>query len=125
LIAAPLQPVAGKASRRLPATTCQRTGGSPFVPTTNLATNAFVSKLSADGNSLFYSTFLTGSCGSAGQGIAVDAAGEAVVVGGPTSPDFPVSAGAYQSTFPGGIAASLAAPNTLDMGFVTKLSRRW
>ncbi len=105
-----------------PAAPCQRPGASPFLPTPNLGAHAFVSKLSADGNTLLYSTFLTGSCGSSGQGIAVDAADEAVVVGGTTSADFPVSAGAYQSTFPGGAAASLAYPSTLDMGFVTKLS---
>jgi uncharacterized protein (TIGR03437 family) len=107
---------------KIPATACQRTGASPLSPAPNPAPDAFAAKLSADGSTLLYSTFLTGSFGSVGQGIAVDAAGEAVVTGGTTSPDFSVSAGAYQSVFPGGIAATLAYPTTLEMGFVTKLS---
>ena len=106
----------------LPATKCQRTGADPFSPVPNLTAYAVVSKLSADGSSLVYSTFLTGSCGSTGQGIAVDAAGEAVVVGETTSPDFPVSTNAYQTTFPGGPTASLAYPGPLGLGFVSKLS---
>ncbi len=81
-----------------------------------------MSKLNANASSLVYSTFLTGACGSIGQGIAVDSADEAVVVGTTTSPDFPVTTGAYQSTFPGGDAASITYPNPINFGFVTKLS---
>jgi uncharacterized protein (TIGR03437 family) len=106
----------------LPTSSCQRIIANPLPPTPNTGIYGFVSKLSADGGSLAYSTFLTGSCGSVGQGIAVDPAGEAVVVGSTTSPDFPVSANAYQSVFPGGDTASTAYPNPIDFGFVTKLS---
>ena len=52
----------------------------------------------------------------------MDATGEAVVVGTTTSPDFPVTANAYQSTFPGGAAASIVYPNPVNFGFVSKLS---
>jgi uncharacterized protein (TIGR03437 family) len=107
---------------KLPATMCQRPSGNPFLPIADLATNGFVSKLSADASSLVYSTFLTGSCGSTGQGIAVDSTGDAVVVGSTTSPDFPVTTNAYQSTFPGGSTASITYPNPIDFGFVSKLS---
>ena len=106
---------------KLPAM-CQRQSGDPFEPNGNLGTYAFVSKLSTDAGSLVYSTFLTGACGSVGQGIAVDSAGEAVVVGTTTSPDFPVTANAYQTIFPGGDAASITYPNPIDFGFVSKLS---
>jgi sugar lactone lactonase YvrE len=80
----------------------------------NLASNAFVTKLSADGKSLLYSTYLGGSgvgsatvgnndvegAGDAGYGIAVvatgGAAGDAYVTGYTFSPDFPVSGNGYQ-----------------------------
>jgi uncharacterized protein (TIGR03437 family) len=107
---------------KLPSTLCQRPIVFPLPPTPNTGIYGFVSKLSANAASLLYSTFLTGSCGSLGQAIAVDPAGEAVVVGSTTSPDFPVSTNAYQSTFPGGNTASTTYPNPIDFGFVTKLS---
>jgi uncharacterized protein (TIGR03437 family) len=107
---------------KLPTAMCQRTTTNPFLIDGNLGTYAFVSKLSSNASSLVYSTFLTGACGSIGQGIAVDSAGEAVVVGLTTSPDFPVTTGAYQTNFPGGDAAGLTYPDPLNFGFVTKLS---
>jgi uncharacterized protein (TIGR03437 family) len=104
-----------------PGSTCQRVAGV-FDYAPSMGTNAFVSKLSADASALTYSTFLSGSCGSEGQGITVDAAGEAVVVGATNSPDFPVSTGAYQSQFPGGATASTTYPNPVNFGFVSKFS---
>jgi uncharacterized protein (TIGR03437 family) len=113
---------AGVPQPKLPTAMCQRTTTDPFLLNGDLGTYAFVSKLSANASSLVYSTFLTGACGSVGQGIAVDTADEAVVVGLTTSPDFPVTTGAYQSTFPGGAAASITYPNPINFGFVTKLN---
>ncbi len=60
--------------------------------------DAFVAKLSADGNSLVYGTFLGGSGGStgnpeSGQGIAVDSQGNAYVAGETSSANFPVLGG--------------------------------
>jgi uncharacterized protein (TIGR03437 family) len=107
---------------KLPTTMCQRNSTNPFQPIGDLAMSGFVSKLNVAASSLVYSSFITGSCGSTGQGIAVDAAGEAVVVGTTTSPDFPVTANAYQTTFPGGAAASIIYPNPVSFGFVSKLS---
>ena len=98
---------------KLPTAMCQRANADPLLPSGNLNTFAFVAKLNANGGSLAFSTFLTGACGSQGQGIAVDSAGEPVVVGLTTSSDFPVSTDAYQSLFP---------PNPTDFGFITKLS---
>jgi beta-propeller repeat-containing protein len=72
-------------------------------------TDAFVSKLSAAGDSLAYSTFLGGSGTDYGYGIAVDAAGSALVTGQAGSTNFP-TARPFQS-FGGGTDA-----------FVTKLS---
>ena len=107
---------------KLPTTTCQRPSGNPLMPIVNLGSYAFVSKLNPNASSLVYSTFLTGACGSYGQGIAVDPAGEAVAVGSTTSPDFPVSTNAYQTIFPGGAGAGITYPNPLNFGFVGKLS---
>src|ERR1017187_8262344 len=55
------------------------------------ARNAFVLKLAAAGNSLVYSTYLGGNSSDSGNGIAVDAAGNAYVVGDTTSLNFPAS----------------------------------
>jgi Beta-propeller repeat len=51
--------------------------------------DAFVAKLTADGSALVYATYLGGSSGDAGAGIAVDASGAAYVTGFTFSPDFP------------------------------------
>ena len=52
--------------------------------------DAFVSKFSADGSTLLYSTYLGGSNDDVGNGIAVDTFGNAYVTGTTESPDFPV-----------------------------------
>ncbi len=54
-------------------------------------TKAFVAKLSVDGGSLLYSTYLGGSKTEVANGIAVDARGSAYVSGQTNSPDFPIS----------------------------------
>ena len=51
--------------------------------------NAFVTKLNAQGNALVYSTYLGGSTGEQGNGIALDSAGDAYIVGSTFSTDFP------------------------------------
>lgn len=78
---------------------------------------SFVAKLSADGSTLVYSTFLDGSPGSDGDnvgGIAVDSLGSAYVTGVTTATNFPTTTGAFQTVY----KASLY----LGTAFVTKLS---
>jgi len=79
-------------------------------------TDAFVAKLSATGNTLIYSTYLGGSDGANGFGIAVDGSGSAYVTGNTYSTDFP-TLNAYQGTKAGGtdafVAKLSAAGNTL------------
>ena len=68
------------------------------------AQDAFVTKLSANGAALSYSTYLGGSGAIAseqGNGIAVDASGNAYVAGVTNSTDFPVTAGVLQTQFKG------------------------
>jgi hypothetical protein len=60
--------------------------------------SAFVTKISADGTSLVYSTYLHGFSGSElGRSVATDAAGDAIVLGLTESSDFPITPNAYQS----------------------------
>jgi Beta-propeller repeat/HYDIN/CFA65/VesB-like, Ig-like domain len=69
--------------------------------------DAFVTKLSADGSTLVYSTYLGGSGADFGQGIAVDSSGSAYVAGSTQSVDFP-TAHPLQASNRGGTDAFLA-----------------
>jgi hypothetical protein len=67
-------------------------------PVSGGGTGVFVSKLNASGSALIYSTYLGGSGTNFGRGIAVDAAGNAYVVGSTDSTNFPVTSGAFGRT---------------------------
>jgi hypothetical protein len=69
--------------------------------------NAFVSKLSADGTHLVYSTYLGGGNNDWGAAIAVDANGNAYIVGSTNSPNFPTTLGAF--AFGGGFSDSFVS----------------
>ena len=60
--------------------------------------NAFFAKISPDGGTLAYSTYLGGSTGDAANAIAVDNEGNAYLTGYAGSVDFPVTMAAAQST---------------------------
>ena len=60
-----------------------------FQATNHGFINAFVSKLSASGSALIYSTYLGGHGDDFGHAIAVDNAGNAYVTGSASSSDFP------------------------------------
>ena len=95
---------------------------SPDFPTANplqpaLGTpggNAFITKLTADGSALVYSTYLGGSGvnGDTGNAIAVDQYGNAYVTGFTSSADFP-TLNAFQPTL-GGSGATNAFVASLD-----------
>jgi uncharacterized repeat protein (TIGR01451 family) len=95
-----------------------RTAADSAFPTTpgalstvlNGTFEAFVTKLSANGSTLLYSTYLGGGGNEFGRSIAVDASGAAHVVGSTTGA-FPVTAGAYDESF-----------NGAGDGFVAKLN---
>ena len=63
-----------------------------------------MTKLDASGAALGYSTYLGGSSYDYGSGIAVDGAGNAYLTGRTNSADFPTTAGAFDTTFNGGLA---------------------
>ncbi len=75
--------------------------------------DVFVSKLDPSGTTLIYSTYLGGIGDDYGQGIAVDGSGNAYVTGAAYD-TFPVTSGAYQTTFYGG--------GVINDAFVTKLN---
>ncbi len=102
--------------------TVDRSGNAYLVGTTN-ATNfpvtagtvqpinrggvdLFVSKLNATGSALIYSSYLGGAQNEDASiglpGIAIDAAGNTYVSGATASRNFPVTAGAFQTTYGGG-----------------------
>ncbi|MBI3950422.1 MAG: SBBP repeat-containing protein [Acidobacteria bacterium] len=72
--------------------------------------DAFVMKVNADGNQIVYSTFFGGVFGDTGTGIAVDAAGNAYVVGATGSPDFP-TVSPLQRALAGSVDAFVAKLN--------------
>ncbi len=63
--------------------------------------DACVIKLNAAGTALDYATFLGGSYADAGYGIDVDGAGNATLIGRTQSPDYPVTATAFDTTHHG------------------------
>src|SRR5262249_7783999 len=78
---------------------------------------AFITKLSARGNSLIYSTYVGGSRDDLAYDIAIDAAGNAYIAGGTMSTNFP-TANPLQSTNQGGSDAFVAKMNPRGNGLV-------
>ncbi|HYO50117.1 MAG TPA: SBBP repeat-containing protein [Chloroflexia bacterium] len=73
--------------------------------------DAIITKLSPDGSTMIYSTYLGGQFHDRALGIAVDGAGSAYVTGLADSPNFPTTPGSFQPNEAGGGDA-----------FITKLS---
>jgi hypothetical protein len=71
-----------------------------FQTTRRGSSDAFVTKLQADGAGLIYSTFLGGSAADGGSSIAVNSAGRAFVTGSTSSSNFPVK-NAIDATYNG------------------------
>src|SRR5271169_1264164 len=70
---------------------------NPFQPVNAGSPNAFVTKLSPNGTSIVYSTYLGGAGDDRAFGLAVDAAGDAFVVGATHSTNFPTTSAAFQT----------------------------
>ncbi len=64
--------------------------------------DVFVTKISANGSTLEYSTYVGGSGNDSGNAIVLDASGNAFIAGGTASVDFPTTTGSEQKTFGGG-----------------------
>ena len=94
------------------------TTAGAYDATANGGTDAFVTKLNPTGTGLVYSTFLGGSERDYGNGIAVDASGNAFVTGYTDSSNFPTTAGAYDATANGGSDAFVTKLNPTGTGLV-------
>jgi len=73
---------------------------TPQNPTNSQDTSdAFVAKVSADGSKVLYFTVLSGSSADSAAAIALGSDGSAYIAGSTGSSDFPVTAGALETTF--------------------------
>ncbi|MFT4191772.1 MAG: SBBP repeat-containing protein, partial [Comamonas sp.] len=81
--------------------------------------DVFVTKVSDDGSSLEYSTYIGGSGADYGRAIAVDDEGAAYIIGYTASSDFPVTSGSYQTTSGGGSYDGFAAKLSADGSSLT------
>jgi Bacterial Ig-like domain (group 3)/Beta-propeller repeat len=88
---------------------------NPLQPSLGGAADAFVVKLNPTGSALVYSTYLGGSGAEFGLGIALDGAGNAYVTGTTASTNFPVTAGAFQTS---------CAGSSCGDAFVSKLNSK-
>jgi IPT/TIG domain./Beta-propeller repeat. len=68
-----------------------------FQRTLKGSSNVTVVKLNSVGSSAAYSTYVGGQGDDSGTAIAVDSAGNAYVTGAATSPNFPITPGAFQT----------------------------
>jgi uncharacterized repeat protein (TIGR01451 family) len=79
--------------------------------------DGFVAKLSNDGSTLLYSTYLGGANNDSANGIAVDSAGNMYVTGGTKSDqDFPITPGVFQSASGGGTDAFIVKIDPTQTG---------
>lgn len=80
--------------------------------------DAFVAKVNPAGSALTYSSYLGGSGDESGEGsgIAIDSGGSAYVTGDTTSSNFPVTAGAFDTSIGGFRDGFLAKMNTAGTG---------
>ncbi len=89
----------------------------PFQPSNGGASDAFVTKIKASGSALAYSTYLGGSAADSGQGIAVNAAGNAYVTGFTFSTNFPTMS-AFRPSNNGSADAFVAELNSAGSALV-------
>ena len=71
---------------------------NPYQATSAGNDDAFVAKLSEDGTTLAYSTYLGGTSYDVGEGIAVDSEGCAYITGFTGSGDFPTTDATFQKS---------------------------
>lgn len=84
---------------------------APLYPANAGGYDAFVTKLSTDGATLVYSTYLGGAQDDKAATIAVDGQGNAYIAGSTASSTFPTTVGAPQTTFTGTQDAFVTALN--------------
>ncbi|HSB16683.1 MAG TPA: SBBP repeat-containing protein [Bryobacteraceae bacterium] len=75
--------------------------GNAYIAGKSSTGHAFVVKLSADGSAFLYHVSLAGSAQDSVNAVSADSAGNVIVAGQTTSPDFPVTPGTVQSRLMG------------------------
>ncbi|WP_309495554.1 SBBP repeat-containing protein [Mechercharimyces sp. CAU 1602] len=80
--------------------------------------DTFITKFNATGSSLIYSTYLGGGNADTSNDIVVGSSGNAYVIGTTSSADFPVTSGAFQTTFGGSNDAFVTKMNTTGTALV-------
>ena len=105
------------------------TGASDFPlvnPIQSVPEDLFVSRLSSDGSTLQFSTFLGGADFDRLRGMAVDGNDFVYLTGSTRSVDFPITPGAFQETFAGAINGCGSPPydplRNCEDAFLTKLA---
>ena len=87
------------------------TTSDAYDKSANGMTDVFITKLNATGTVLVYSTYLGGGSDDFGNAVSADESGNAFLTGNTKSSDFPVTPGAYDTTF-----------NKVEDAFVVRLS---
>jgi hypothetical protein len=90
---------------------------NPIQGTNAGGANTFITKVNSSGTALVYSTYLGGSDGDGGYGIAVDSQGAAYVTGETGSTDFPTQ-DPIQGTYAGSIDAFITKVNSSGTALV-------
>lgn len=80
-----------------------------------VGTDITLTKYTLDGTDRVYSTYLGGSNDELPHSLIVNSAGELIVMGTTSSPDFPVTTGAFSASFSGG---SNVAPSGVGVEYV-------
>jgi uncharacterized protein (TIGR03437 family) len=113
-------PVAAAMQPNLAAGTCGETivGVSS---TTYPCSDAFVAEISADGKRLIFSTYLGGTASDWGDGIAVDAMGQAFIVGITASSDFPLKHASLPAI--GGVCSDPSNVYNCGETFIAKIAQ--
>jgi len=78
-----------------------------------------ISKFSADGTNLIYSTYLGGVDNESPHSLIVNTNNELLILGSTSSNNFPTTAGAYDNTFGGGTAYNGTIPNYVNGSDIT------
>lgn len=80
--------------------------------------DAFVTKLSSDGQTILYSTFIGGSRADGATGIDVDSNGNVFLTGFTSSSDFPTTSGAFQTAHKGQSDVFVSKLNSAGSAFL-------
>ncbi len=104
---------------------CSSASGGPSPGFSSFCRYQYVAKLDTTGK-LLWGTYVTGTFGAIAGGIAIDGAGNVIVAGTTNSDDYPVTRGAFQTTYTAGALRPPLPPGFTQppnaTGYVTKVN---